>query len=287
VDQESLETQIATLRPQLHRYCARMTGSVIDGEDILQDALVKAVEALPRTAVVTNPSGWLFRLAHNTALDYLRRKSRLELTPAEVLENIVDPDDELAERQITAAGLRTFMRLPVFQRGTVILKDVLGYSVSEICAIIDATEPAVKSALQRGRGRLRKIACEPEEAPAPTLTEPERRRLATYVDLFNARDFDAVRRMLADDVRLDLVNRLQIQGEKVGEYFDRYAAEHHWHLVPGSVDGRAAILVLDPNDLAGAPRYFMLLEWRGEKIARIRDFLFAAHVMEVAEYERA
>ena len=168
-----------------------------------------------------------------------------------------------------------------------ILKDVLGYSVAEICTVIDATEPAVKSALQRGRGRLREIACEPEDAPPPPLAEPERRRLATYVDLFNARDFDAVRTMLADDVRLDLVNRLQIHGAKVGEYFDRYVAENHWHLVSGSVDGRAAILVFDPNDLAGAPRYFMLLEWSGEKIAWIRDFLFAAYVMEIAEYERA
>jgi RNA polymerase sigma-70 factor (ECF subfamily) len=58
------------MRPRLHRYCARMTGSVIDGEDVLQDALIKAVEAQAAAGDIGNPEGWLFRIAHNTALDF-------------------------------------------------------------------------------------------------------------------------------------------------------------------------------------------------------------------------
>ena len=283
MDKASLAAHIATLRPQLHRYCARMTGSVIDGEDVLQEALLKAIEVLPRAGAITNPSGWLFRIVHTTAIDSLRRRSRLELTPAQEFEKFVDPEDEFSDRQIAAASLHTFMRLPALQRSGVILKDVLGYSLGEICTIIGTTEPALKSALQRGRGRLREIAREPEDAPVPPLDESERRRLATYVERFNARDFDAIRAMLADDVRLDLVNRMQAQGASVREYFQRYAAESHWHLVAGSVDGRSAVLVLDPHDLGGAPRYFVLLEWKGEKIAEVRDFLFAPYAMEGAD----
>jgi RNA polymerase sigma-70 factor (ECF subfamily) len=64
------------LRPKLHRYCARMTGSVIDGEDILQEALLRAMEALPKAGPIARPEGWLFRIAHNTALDFLRRRAR-------------------------------------------------------------------------------------------------------------------------------------------------------------------------------------------------------------------
>src|SRR4051812_9474088 len=60
-------------RVELHRYCARMTGSVIDGEDVLQDALAKAFYNLPMAAPGTNLRAWLFRIAHNKCIDFLRR----------------------------------------------------------------------------------------------------------------------------------------------------------------------------------------------------------------------
>ncbi|MBV8835642.1 MAG: RNA polymerase sigma factor, partial [Alphaproteobacteria bacterium] len=71
----AFERQLAALRPKLHRYCARMTGSAIDGEDVVQDALIKALEAFDREPVAS-PEAWLFRIAHNTALDHLRRRAR-------------------------------------------------------------------------------------------------------------------------------------------------------------------------------------------------------------------
>jgi len=71
-----IESLLVAMRPRLHRYCARMVGSVIDGEDVLQDALIKAVEAFASAGPVGNAEGWLFRIAHNTALDFLRRRSR-------------------------------------------------------------------------------------------------------------------------------------------------------------------------------------------------------------------
>jgi hypothetical protein len=67
-----IERLLVAMRPRLHRYCARMVGSVIDGEDVLQDALIKAVEARASAGAIGNPEGWLFRIAHNTALDFLR-----------------------------------------------------------------------------------------------------------------------------------------------------------------------------------------------------------------------
>ena len=71
---------VVAMRPRLHRYCARMVGSVIDGEDVLQDALIKAVESFGSAGPIGNPEGWLFRIAHNTALDFLRRRNR-QLAP--------------------------------------------------------------------------------------------------------------------------------------------------------------------------------------------------------------
>ena len=102
------ERLLAELRPRLHRYCARMTGSVIDGEDVLQETLVKAIEAFPHTGPLANVEGWLFRIAHNAALDFLRRRSRREgVQGDEELETIADPDSEIERRQAAAASLRT------------------------------------------------------------------------------------------------------------------------------------------------------------------------------------
>src|ERR1700694_1961811 len=91
-EREAFERLLAELRPKLHRYCARMTGSVIDGEDVVQEALVKALEALPEAGSMAYPEGWLFRIAHNAALDFLRRRARRDAGRSnEDPDMIVDP----------------------------------------------------------------------------------------------------------------------------------------------------------------------------------------------------
>src|SRR5712675_2890534 len=92
----NIDGLLAAMRPKLHRYCARMVGSVIDGEDVLQDALIKAVEAFASAGPIGNPEGWLFRIAHNTALDFLRRRSRQEaLRSGEEVDMMADRLDEI------------------------------------------------------------------------------------------------------------------------------------------------------------------------------------------------
>jgi RNA polymerase sigma-70 factor (ECF subfamily) len=277
---------LAEMRPRLHRYCARMVGSVIDGEDVLQDALIKAVESFPSAGPVGNPHGWLFRIAHNTALDFLRRRNRQEaLRSGEEVDMIADPADTVASREIASASLRTFMRLPVAQRSSVILMDVLGCSLQETCEVMDFSLPAVKAALHRGRRQLRELADEPDDLPRPKLSEADRDRLGAYVARFNARDFDAIRAMIADDVRLDLVNRTRMNGKaEVSRYFGNYAKVADWRLVPGLVEGRPAILVFDPNEPGAGPKYFMLLQWSDDKVATIRDFRHAAYIIDGAAY---
>jgi RNA polymerase sigma-70 factor, ECF subfamily len=284
---DSIDDLIVAMRPKLHRYCARMVGSVIDGEDVLQDALIKAVESFASAGPVHNPEGWLFRIAHNTALDFLRRRNRHEvLRSGEEVDMIADQLDAVLSRQIASASLRTFMRLPVAQRSSVILMDVLGCSLQEVCEVMDFSLPAVKAALHRGRTQLREFADEPEDVPQPKLSEADRDRLSAYVTHFNARDFDAIRAMIADDVRLELVNKTRLNGkaEVSSRYFVNYSKLDDWRLVPGLVEGHPAILVLDPNAPGEGPKYFILLNWSADKVATIRDFRHATYIVDGAEY---
>ena len=284
--QAEFERLLAELRPRLHRYCARMTGSVIDGEDVLQETLIKAIEAFPHTGPLTNAEGWLFRIAHNASLDFLRRRARREAVQEgeEKLETIADPDSAVERRQDAAAGLGTLMRLPVAQRSSVILMDVLGHSLEEISEVLDSTVAAVKANLHRGRQRLGELAAEPDDQPPPLLAEADRRRLADYVARFNARDFDALRAQLADEVKVEVVNRTRLNGRgEVGRYFGNYSQTTDWHLVPGLVDGRPAVIVHDPDRLSGAPIYFMLVAWADGRLTEIRDFRYARYAVEDAE----
>src|SRR5258708_2033115 len=136
-----------------------MSGSGGDGEDIVQDGVIKGLAALPSVGVIDNPEGWLFRIAHNTALDFLRRRARGPMMQHdEALDMIAAPDSPDQDYEAATMSLRTFMRLPALQRSAVILKDVLGHSLEEVASITGACEAAAKSALQRGRVRLREFA---------------------------------------------------------------------------------------------------------------------------------
>jgi RNA polymerase sigma-70 factor, ECF subfamily len=276
---------LGELRPRLHRFCARMTGSVIDGEDIVQEAMLKALESLSGVEAIDNVEAWLFRIAHNAALDFLRRRARQRsLQSDESMDMIVDPTTPIEDRQAATVSLRTFMHLPVAERGAVILKDVLGYSLEEIGHVMHATVPATKAALHRGRRHLRELAEAPEETPVSVLAGRERSLLAAYVDRFNDHDFDAVREMLAEEVKLEVVHRLRLSGRReVSTYFTNYAQVPDWRLIPGFIDGRPGILVGDPADPKGRPTYFILLSWGAEGLLGIRDFRYARYAIDGAE----
>jgi len=286
LDRDDFARLAADLRPRLHRYCARMVGSAFDGEDVVQDALAHAMEALPMAGNIENPQAWLLRIAHNAALDLLRRRKRRGIADDDTaLADVADRASETDARVAATASLGTFMHLPTLQRSCVLLSDVLGYSLAEIVELLGSSLAAVKAALHRGRAKLRELA-ETIEAP-PQLGEADRVRLRAYAEKFNARDFDALRDLLSEEVRLDLVNRLRLKGRKdVSVYFTRYRENPNWQMVPGSAEGRPVLLVSDPTVAAGDAAYVIVLDWAGEQISAIRDFRYAPYATEGLLVER-
>jgi RNA polymerase sigma factor (sigma-70 family) len=285
LDRAALEAMLAGMRPRLHRYAARMAGSAIDGEDIVQETFVKVLQALDDSAAVEKPEQWMFRIAHNAAQDFLRRLSRerSRISEADMTE-IEDQSEGADRRTIAQASLRTFMHLSVAQRSAVILVDVLGLSLHEACEATGATLAATKAALHRGREHLKALALEPEETVVLKLDAGEERRLRRYVDLFNARDFDAVRALIAEDVRLEVVNRTRMRGKaEVSTYYGNYSKAQDWALSLGFVDGRPAILIRNPAEPQAGVRGFMLIEWTGDEVGAIRDFRYASYAVDGAD----
>ena len=158
---------VAEVRPELFRYCARMTGSVFDGEDVVQETLAKAHHALGKLTEQPPLRPWLFRIAHNTAMDHLRRYERKNVDlVAEPPEPAVTDEGEI-DPELVEAALSVFVELPPVQRSALVLKDVLGHCLEQTAATMGTTVQAVKNALLRARASFARRAPQPA-APRAT-----------------------------------------------------------------------------------------------------------------------
>ncbi|MGN6316943.1 sigma-70 family RNA polymerase sigma factor [Trinickia sp.] len=286
LEAEELTAWMTQMRPRLHRYCARIVGSAFEGEDVVQEALMHALQAWPVAGEIRQPQAWLMRIAHNAALDALRQKKRRGwLEPEAAVDDLPDEIAAADTRVAAAANLAHFMHLTTIERAAVVLADVFGYSLVETGELLDMSVAAVKSALHRGRTRLKAVARMPVK-PRPAMNEADRERLEAYVERFNARDFDALRNLLSEEVRLDLVGRAQYAGRKgVSQYFGRYEANTACRLALGYAEDRIVLLASDRaigNDVG----YVIELGWGGDRLVAIRDFRYGMYVMEGLEVRR-
>lgn len=270
---EQFLSLVAEIRPELHRYCARLTGSVVQGEDIVQDTLAKAFYALTLQPEVPALRPWLFRIAHNAAVDYLKSHSQARTETRAELDDMSGFDDRPDPSTLRAA-LSRFLALTVSERSAVILKDVLGHSVEETAATMGATAAAVKAALVRGRTKL--TEAEAKAADVRNIDDDLRAKLDQYARLFNARDWDGVRALVGDDCQLDLVSRSQRRGKAVGMYFSNYEKQNV-RLEIRMLDGRAVLAAhVDGN---ATPSYFMLLDFADGRVQSIRDFRYVPYIV--------
>lgn len=273
------------LRPELHRYCARLMGSVIDGEDVVQDTLVRAFAALQDLEEMPPLRPWLFRIAHNRALDLLRSRAARMAEPIDAASDVADsanhdPVEKMMRQEAVKTAVSRFAELPTMQRSVVILKDVLDESLIEIAALLDLTVDAVKGHLARGRARLREINAQADARPE---AQPASAALARYVALFNQRDWDGLRALLADDVKLNQsTHPLRVSAADVGMFFTIYAKIDGVWLAPAWLEGREVIAVFEDRS-DPKPSYIMWLEWRDGRISFIRDYRYVHYVIADAE----
>ncbi len=212
---------VAPHRPALHRYCVRLAGSVWDGEDLVQDTLVRVFAMLgKRWAEIEKPGAYLTRIATNLWIDQARRRAReLGVLAEHSAEEVLHPGpaSTVSSGEVRDAARSLLERLAPRERAAVLMKDVLDLSVEETASILGASIPAVKAALHRGRGRL--------ADPVPTAggLAPSRALVDRFVAAFNARDLAALRELVSADARVELVGGNEMHGAADSEDFFAHA----------------------------------------------------------------
>lgn len=263
-----LET-VSQLRPRLHRYCSRMTGSITDGEDVVQDALFRAYRSLDTFDDRRPLAPWLFRIAHNHCIDFLRRRGvRVEAEAAAAEPDVVHPGDPLGPA-VGPAIEHLVLNLPPKERACVLLKDVFEYSLEEIAELVDSTVGGVKAALNRGRSKLASLQ---HQSAAPRLSTSENQEiLRLYVERFNRRDWEGLRELISADARLLVADRFSGRVADAG-YFGVYERMRQpWRLALGDVDGDPSIVLLNLRngtwELEGIIRLDVAADGRIERIS--------------------
>ncbi len=275
-----LETVTQT-RQRLHRYCTRMTGSVMDGEDVVQEALFEAYRKLDQFDDSRPLAPWLFRIAHNRCIDFLRRRDVRQQAEAEAAAETPEsvlPDDP-SGATVHRAVEHLVITLPPKERACVLLTAVFDYSLEEIAELVDSTVGGVKAALNRGRAKIKTASAQMKsKAVDPELTQ----LLQLYADRFNRHDWDGLRELISVDDRLRLAD---IYSGRLSDtpYFWNYERwPWQWKLAVGEVDGQQVLIILRLDVDAWTPYSVMRFGVVNQRVAQIYDYLHTPWILEAA-----
>jgi RNA polymerase sigma-70 factor, ECF subfamily len=186
----------------LRSHCTRMLGSRHDGEDALQDALLRAWRALPRFQGRSAFRSWLYRIATNACLDLMKRRSKHALPEVGLEASQPSPEDSYEGREAAELALVAALEhLPPRQRAALILRDVLGFSAKETGRVLETTVASVNGALQRARRTIEQRV--PEPGPGTTLQslgdESTRDHAERFLAAFERGEVDVILSLVTDD----------------------------------------------------------------------------------------
>jgi RNA polymerase sigma-70 factor (ECF subfamily) len=303
------ETTFAELferhRRELQAHCYRMVGSFEDAEDLVQEAFARAWRARARFRREGRWSfrAWLYRIATNACLDQLARKAP-RLLPADVApaadpeadvppvasdvqwlepypDRLVDPHEAAVAREtLEIAFVAAIQHLTLRQRAALILRDVAGFSARETASVLGTTVPAVNSALQRARKRLRERLPQrrAEWAPSDERTAQEHAVARRYLEAIERRDFAAVAELARADARFSFPPR-RVWYDGLDAFWrasDKHAAPGQHLLVPAAANLQPAFAIY--LRAPGKQRYRAL----ALAVVRVED----GRVVEVIHWDR-
>jgi RNA polymerase sigma-70 factor, ECF subfamily len=226
-DEQAFRALVEPLARELHAYVYRMLGGFHDADDALQEARLKAWRALATYEPRASFRAWMYRIVTNACLDILKARARrvmpqdvspavqpgppttapradilwIEPYPDALLPEVHGPEQRLRQREgIRLAFVRVVQVLPPRQRAALILHDVLDWSVAEVAAMLDTSDAAINSALQRARATIAR----PHEDAAPPLAARHEEAVARFVHAWESGNFDDFVELLARDAVMSM-----------------------------------------------------------------------------------
>jgi RNA polymerase sigma-70 factor (ECF subfamily) len=303
-DAQAFEALVEPFRRELHVHCYRLTGSLNDADDMLQESLLRAWRRIETFEDRAPFRIWLYRVATTTCLNELavrRRRRRLfgpqewsggpppvaeidylQPYPDHLLDETADPAARLDSKESVAlAFIAAIQLLPPRQRAVLLLRDVLTWSAREVADSLECSVASVNSALQRARTTLRSRvkADEPDPKSGAISDVSERRMLARFMDAWERTDFDALASLLREDAVLAMPPEAQwFRGRSaIVDFFATVPAAgrlEQIHLVPVGSNRQPAVAayLADPGD--GGHQFYglMVLAIQGEEIVAITGF---------------
>lgn len=300
-DDAAFTRLVAPLRGELHAHCYRILASSHDADDALQDALLRAWRGLAGFEGRSSLRSWLYTVATRTSLDLAARRGRralpVDLGPASA-HPVVEGNEPVTEvawlgpfatyerrEAVELAFVAALQHLPGNQRAALVLFDVVGFTVSEIAAMMETSTTSVNSALARARRVLAEKAPEPSrQAAARTLDDARLRRIATeFAGALRHGDVDGLVALLTEDVTWSMPplrhwyrGRAAVAGFAVAVPMTLCPS---WRYRPVSANGQPAVaFYVGPH--AGADHgawSITVLTLEGDLISDIVSFLGAEH----------
>ena len=283
---------LAPFRPDLHRYCRKLTGDLWDAEDLVQETVLRGFATLGQVhQTIENPRGYLVRIATRLWIDALRRRDT-EARRAPELAAAAGPPAPDAAAQVREAAGAALQRLAPQERAALLLKEVFDMSLEEIAAALSTSIGAVKSALHRARERTGAALDEPSPRREPSVALVDR-----FVACLEASDLPGLLALMLDGGSVEEFGGVlevgRAQFERKGTWL--------WHSVHVHPDlppdvrppkwvnervlfrGEPLVLSFDPvapgRPLMGIARF----EEEDGRIARLRSYIFCPETLgEVA-----
>ncbi|RYU10167.1 sigma-70 family RNA polymerase sigma factor [Nocardioides iriomotensis] len=294
-------------RRELLAHCYRMTGSVHDAEDLVQETYLRAWRAYHSFEGRSSVRTWLYRIATNVCLTALEGKDRRPLPtglgqPGSTAGDPLDRREEVpwlepvpdamvgatqaagpeaaaeARESIRLAFIAALQHLPARQRAVLILRDVLRWKAAEVAEALETSTAAVNSALQRAHAQMEKVQA--SGVDRDTVAEPtaeQKAMLERYVQAFWDKDIDAIVSMLTQDAIWEMPPFAGwYQGAaNIGRLIDTQCpgGVHDMRMVPTLANGQVAYgLYMRHEDGGYLPFHLQVLTLDGDRVTHVGAF---------------
>ncbi|UJR82369.1 Hypothetical protein I5071_44340 [Sandaracinus amylolyticus] len=302
---EAFRTHVEVHRRAITLHCYRMLGSLQDAEEVAQESLLRAWQALDDLRSSGATKAWLYKIATNACLDLLKSRRRralprelarpadpehpfgaptseavwIEPAPDALLEVPDDsaprPDARLSMRESIGLAFVTALQiLPPKQRAALLLVDVLGWTPRETAPLLETTEVSVNSLLQRARKNLETRR---EEASA-SMTPEEEALVQRFVTTWESRDLDAFTALIAEDAVLSMPPQPEWYAgiAAIRRFYERFLAAdpRAYRLVPIAANGSPAVAKYARSSAGDhEPVAITVLSFREGRVSEITNFL--------------